>query len=337
LKGVSVIICCYNSASRLPQTLKHLALQKVTAHIPWEVIIVNNASKDDTVKVALSQWDELQTSNSNFKIVDQPIAGLSYARAKGAETAAYEYLVFCDDDNWLFENYVETAYNLLESWPNCGIAGGHGSAKLEGDAPEWFEKYHGYYATGQQSSQDGIIEGVSPYVYGAGSVVRKSVLDQLNQINFKPLATDRLNDKLSSGGDVEICYAFKLLNYDICYSSELRFFHFIPQNRLANNYLLSLAYQFGYCNILHRPYFWLFNPHMPSYKKTWLWTLAISTNIYLISLKNSYKKTKSLDAFIAKVNLEHAKGRLTAILKLTSSIEQSYKMLVTKFKTSSSA
>jgi len=42
--GVSVIVCCYNSIIRLPQTLKYLSLQCVPSEIHWEIIIVDNNS-----------------------------------------------------------------------------------------------------------------------------------------------------------------------------------------------------------------------------------------------------------------------------------------------------
>lgn len=50
--GVSIVICCYNSASRLPETLQHIAEQEVAANISWEVIVVDNASTDNTQEIA---------------------------------------------------------------------------------------------------------------------------------------------------------------------------------------------------------------------------------------------------------------------------------------------
>ena len=46
--GVSIVICCHNSAKLLPRTLEHLRAQEVDSTIPWEVIVVDNASTDNT-------------------------------------------------------------------------------------------------------------------------------------------------------------------------------------------------------------------------------------------------------------------------------------------------
>src|SRR3569833_1211633 len=317
MKGVSVVICCYNSAPRLPQTLKHLSRQKVPDHIKWEVIIVNNLSTDNTVEVAESEWSKYMQHDIRLKIAGQPVAGLSFAREKGTQISDYEYIIFCDDDNWLNENYIKNAFELLEQRPSVAIVGGYGIPETEVAPPEWVNRDSSYYATGPQSRQNGIMTEPSPYVYGAGAVVRKAALERLGALNFTPLATDRVNKKLSSGGDVELCYALKLLDYDIAYSGDLKFHHFIPKDRLTAEYLLSLVYQFGYCNVVHRPYFWLFNPMLPGFKKTWWWTLLISVNIYLNAVFCIIKAQDTLDRFPCKINVRHAKGRLAGILKLT--------------------
>ena len=92
--GISIIICCYNSAARLPETIKHLAIQCVPQGILWEVIIVNNASTDDTKLVANAEWAKYNTSAWGFKIVDEQEAGLSFAREKGIRASKFNYIIF---------------------------------------------------------------------------------------------------------------------------------------------------------------------------------------------------------------------------------------------------
>ena len=56
--GVTIIICCYNSAQLLPPTIKHIAEQKNQDNIDWELTVVNNNSTDDTGQVARQEWDK---------------------------------------------------------------------------------------------------------------------------------------------------------------------------------------------------------------------------------------------------------------------------------------
>src|SRR5436190_1893505 len=101
MDGISIIVCCYNSSLRLPKTIEHLAAQKTSSFLNWEVIFVNNSSTDNTTDVVAKEWSKYNLQNVGFKIIDEPKAGQSFARIKGVETALYDLIVFCDDDNWL--------------------------------------------------------------------------------------------------------------------------------------------------------------------------------------------------------------------------------------------
>jgi glycosyltransferase involved in cell wall biosynthesis len=135
-KGISVIICCYNSASRLPVTLKHLSQQNVDLVIPWEVIVVDNNSSDNTANIALSYWNASKT-NTPLRVIEEKMPGLSFARKKGIREAQYEYIIFCDDDNWLSDNYIQQAYNLMEQHHFAAAFGGQSEAVSDIPIPEW--------------------------------------------------------------------------------------------------------------------------------------------------------------------------------------------------------
>src|SRR3990170_1945792 len=111
-QGVSIIICCHNGADRLPETIRHIAMQRVPAYIPWELIIIDNGSTDESGLVARGEWQK-HRANTYMRIVKESTLGLSYARARGFKEARYEYVILCDDDNWLDEGYVFNVYNIL--------------------------------------------------------------------------------------------------------------------------------------------------------------------------------------------------------------------------------
>ena len=238
-KGVSVIICCFNSAFRLPKTLQHIALQQTS--ISWEVIVVNNNSSDNTRQVAVAEWARMGVLIP-FKVVDEPKPGLASARSKGIDTAQDEYLVFCDDDNWLAPNYVENVYELFEKDDNIGIIGGNGSPVTEIEPPFWFEKFiHGYGAFPQSDKSQFVGS-----VYGAGMAVRKKCYE--NQ--FESLLTGRKGASLSAGEDSEMCFQVRLAGYTIWYDERLKFKHFIPKNRLDWAYLKKLHIGFAKSSII---------------------------------------------------------------------------------------
>ena len=122
-QGVSIVICCHNGAERLPETIRHIARQRVPSYIPWELIIVDNGSTDDSALVARLARQKHRV-DTYMRIVSEPALGLSYARATGFREARYEFVIMCDDDNWLHENYVGIVYQFLSGNTNFGTVGG---------------------------------------------------------------------------------------------------------------------------------------------------------------------------------------------------------------------
>jgi glycosyltransferase involved in cell wall biosynthesis len=244
--GVSIIICCHNGASRLPETIRHIARQRVPAYVPWELLIVDNGSTDDSASVARIEWQKHRV-DTYLRIVKEPALGLSYARARGFKEARYEYMVLCDDDNWLEENYVNHVHEILSGKPNIGALGGLGKLIYEVEPPSRELSY--IFAAGAQAPCSGKV--MTNKVYGAGCVIRDSAYQKLLSSGFKSLLTDRRGAELSSGGDYELCFALAIMGYDIWYDDRLRFTHFITRERLTWEYFLRYAYESSKCfNVL---------------------------------------------------------------------------------------
>lgn len=245
-KGVSVIICCYNSSKLLPETLRHISLQKVRNYVRWEVIVVDNASTDNTAEVALQEWSRYKDCKGTLSVVKQPIPGLAAAREKGIEESKYEYMIFCDDDNWLEEKFIQTVVSTMRTDNEIGIIGCETEEVCEINPPEWFEKWKNWsYAVGVQTDKTGDITWSRGFVWGAGMVLRRKALNQLYGEGFKTLLTDRKGKELASGGDTELCYALRLAGWRIWYEPRLKLKHYMTAPRLKWEYLLKLWKGFG--------------------------------------------------------------------------------------------
>lgn len=237
-KGVSIILCTYNGKTRLDATLRHLAAQQFS--IPCEIIFVDNASSDGTKTFADSWWKAHGQSKMGYRSFEQPIQGKSYAQDLGYEKAQYEYLLVCDDDNWLCNTYVQTAYELMETHVEIGALGGWCEAAFETSKPDWFDRYARYYAVAKQGQASGDITNKKGCLYGAGMMLRKSHWLELKQKGFVHLLTCRKGNSLSSGGDTEYSYALRLLGYKIWYDERLYFTHYMTSGRLHLEYLSRL-------------------------------------------------------------------------------------------------
>jgi glycosyltransferase involved in cell wall biosynthesis len=235
--GVSVVICCYNSSTRIVKVLEHLALQQ--GSFAGEIILVDNCCTDDTVAKARQYWNR-EVRNMPLSVIQENQAGLTYARIAGTRAAHYETLVFCDDDNWLDKNYLQQAYILMGNYPEVGIAGGEITAFYEKQTPEDFESMAAYLAISKPQA-DGIITKKSPFLPGAGLVVRRSALIQIIDSGFQFFCSDRVGKSLSSGGDSELSMALVLAGYEVYYSNALRLQHFITAERISWAYMERLV------------------------------------------------------------------------------------------------
>jgi glycosyltransferase involved in cell wall biosynthesis len=285
MKGVSLIICCYNSSKRLGETLKHLSVQQIN-NIPAEIIVVDNASTDNTAFIARQTWDGFGV-NIPLRIINESKPGLSHAREAGINASSYSYVIFCDDDNWLEQNYIATAFSIMESDSQIGASGGMGIAETEIEAPDWFEECKRGYACGSALDYAGELTENNNWLVGAGLVIRKSAWITLKKAGFETLLTDRTGTSLSSGGDLELCMVLKLAGYKLWNDNRLVYQHFIPKERLTEQYFLRLIQGCSVANVTLDAYLYVLNGW--NYNKSFLWL-----RIYLLNLKNYYTNEKPL-------------------------------------------
>ncbi|HAN39423.1 MAG TPA: hypothetical protein DCQ29_11020 [Chitinophagaceae bacterium] len=240
--SLSVIICCYNSESRIERVLEHLARQVTDASLLWEIILVDNNSTDNTVKVAEAYWKE---RNSGIKLYTcfESTPGLSFARNKGITESEGEYIIFCDDDNLLSSNYVQSMFNLLDKNKSIGIAGAIAEPLYETEPPLWFKENQSLFALGSLSTNSTNITVKPGWVWGAGMIIRRIVVEKIKATGFKQFLTDRVGSKMTTGGDVELCKATSVLGYEIWFNTECYFYHIMDRRRFNLEKFLDLVYE----------------------------------------------------------------------------------------------
>lgn len=234
LQGVSVIVCCYNSDWIIERCLKSLINQRVSHEWGYEIIVVNNASTDRTVEIARSV---LETSDVNYKIVDEPKPGLLNARKKGISMAQYTYTVYCDDDNLLCETYISFMYDKMSRDRTIGACGATGIPEFEINPPQIILRHLEGYAVGKQ-----IPKGSS--LFGAGLCVQTEVVWKIYQQQPFYL-TGRCNGKLLAGDDGELVRSILLRGYKTDAVNSISYVHVLRSNRLTPKYLQKMVKGFA--------------------------------------------------------------------------------------------
>lgn len=246
--GVSFLLCTYNGATRITETLACLARQHTTAYSRWEIILVDNASTDNTAELAQIAWAKLD-SPAPLYLLHEARPGKQYALETAIDQVHYRYTCIVDDDNRLAEDYMRIGLAILEAYPQIGILGGPTTATFEGAEPAWFDSFQHCYAVGPQLDRvDGnltpLIDGNvgRNVLWGAGMFVRTAVWYKLRAAGFKSLFAGRQETNLVGGEDDELCYATQLLGYEVWYSSQLHLQHYMVAGRLTIAYRNRLFY-----------------------------------------------------------------------------------------------
>jgi glycosyltransferase involved in cell wall biosynthesis len=229
--GVSVVICCHNSARRLPETLRHLAAQEVPAGVAWEVLIIDNASSDDTAVTARRCWPV--PSPVPLRIVNEPRLGIGTARFRSFTEASYDIVSFLDDDNWVGPDWIKNVADFFREHQDASAVGGPSRAAHEDTPPPWFAGVSGAYAIGSLHSSGDITESEGTLLWTAGMSLRREKALELVARGFRFIACGGSLLALKTGEDVELCYALRALGGRIYFDSRFAIEHFMPKDRLT--------------------------------------------------------------------------------------------------------
>src|ERR1044072_6056487 len=114
----SVIIATYNRAEELVKTLESLKQLESTG--PWEVIIVDNNSTDNTREVVLERVESFPVP---LQYIMEKEQGRSAALNAGIRAAKGEILAITDDDVRVDEHWLLNAEQALDQL-QCDYLGG---------------------------------------------------------------------------------------------------------------------------------------------------------------------------------------------------------------------
>jgi glycosyltransferase involved in cell wall biosynthesis len=115
---ISIIIPVYNQAKTIIKTLMSIERQNFQY---YEVIIVNDGSKDGVEKIFTDYYKKL-VANNHYLFINQTNRGAPAARNRGWQEARGEYLFFCDADATLRPEALQTLLAYLEVNPGISFA-----------------------------------------------------------------------------------------------------------------------------------------------------------------------------------------------------------------------
>ncbi len=104
---VSIVMPCYQNAATVKKSIRSIQAQTEGA---WELIAVDDGSKDDTLAVLAA----LAEGEPRMRVIHQENGGVSAARNAGIAAASGEWLFFIDADDYLTDDALAKLLALAD-------------------------------------------------------------------------------------------------------------------------------------------------------------------------------------------------------------------------------
>lgn len=129
---VTVAICTRDRCDLLERALDALARVEVPNGLRWEIVVVDNGSRDATAGV-IARYAALLPLRG---LVERP-AGLSRARNAAVQAARGAYVLWMDDDVIVERHWLRSYTEAFARWPEVAFFGGPIEPLFEGEPPRW--------------------------------------------------------------------------------------------------------------------------------------------------------------------------------------------------------
>lgn len=117
---VSIVIPTFNRAYALSLVLDSFYQQKFVR----ELVVVDDGGSDHTA-VVLDQYQRKYPWIKTIYLRNEKRRGAPYSKRRGLQAAGGEFVLFCDDDDFLEENYTEVCLEKLEKTRVDIVSGRH--------------------------------------------------------------------------------------------------------------------------------------------------------------------------------------------------------------------
>lgn len=236
---ITVVICTWNRAQLLDQTLSAMASLSIPPDVEWELLVVNNNCSDQTDEVIARH-----ASGLPIRRLHEPRAGLSHARNCGVEAACGELIVWTDDDVLVDPDWLAAYARAARDWPGASFFGGTIIPWYEEEPPRWIEP-HSELFSGMIVARDcGDCEGPLKegwYPFGANMAFRRAALARRK---FDPALGVSGQERLL-GEDLRLIDELKSEGCTGVWVPGARVRHFVPKSRMTTAYLWKYFFGLG--------------------------------------------------------------------------------------------
>lgn len=239
---LTVAICTYNRADRLPGLIRRLRSQEVD--VAWGILVVDNNSTDSTSAVLSGLMSEPGVS---LRVVKEIVQGIVHARNRAvAESLRSAYLLFMDDDEVpVSHGMLQAAVNALRD-DGAACVGGKISLGFEPvERPAWLgDELLRFLGRLDHGPEPFWIRSESTPVWSGIVAYRTSLFKDDPALRFD-MRFNRAGHGIGGGEDQMMFLELLRREVPIRYQPQMEVIHFIEPFKLKRRYFIKLHYLSG--------------------------------------------------------------------------------------------
>lgn len=237
---LTVVIATYNRSESLIRCLHSFCSQSAPRE-QWEVVAVNNNSKDDTEE-RFAQF-AAEHPDLPVRMVREERQGLSHARNCGMAAATSPYIAIIDDDETVNEDFVRSYIDFFDAHPKVVAAGGRIIPSYEQGRPAWISPYtERPIANPLDLGEEVRAFGRGRCPGGGNMAVTRAAIERYGA--FNP-ALGRTGKKLIGGEETDFFNRLARSGEPFYYVPNAIIYHHISPDKLTRDYFTRLSYAIG--------------------------------------------------------------------------------------------
>jgi len=236
----TLAMCTHNHADRLAKTLHSLeALRR--SQLPFELLVVNNASTDGTS--AILEQTDWRPQGVPVRVVVENKLGLSNARNRAIAEACGEYIIFFDDDETLGPEWLKEYEQAIRTWQPDALGGRIEVLFEGGERPRWLQdELLGFIGQLSHGPTPKELSDPSTPIFGGNFGFRKVVFEQIGTFDAD---LGRRGGDNTGGEDTEIYRRMVDAGMKVRWVPDAVIYHRIESPKLRKSYFLDLHYRQG--------------------------------------------------------------------------------------------
>jgi len=266
---LSVLIATHNGADTIDRTLAAMSELDVPPE-GWQLVVVNNASTDDT-EARIKAW----RGRLPLEYLEEKRLGKSTAMNRALRSARGDFIIMTDDDVLPDRNWLTEWRRVADAYPHCSVFGGAIIPEFGEAAPPAYLPRHCF----------GVLYGLSPdYAEGEMEPSRENGLFEISGGNFairKSLYDDgvRLAENFLRGTnglmgeDTELVRRLASHEHKVCFTPNARVRHIIHKHQTSWTWIHKRFFRHGH-TLFHLTHVSWHRESGPAFAFPWrrLWT-----------------------------------------------------------------